>query len=162
MLHHDRLIPYLAEAVPGWIRRKRHALLQGEPPAEATQSPAEDVQTPVSASTVEVLDREPTPITMEHEEPGTDSTERQSESEDELGLPDLFQSPKASTLAPQRIPGRARPRQRQEAARRRRSRAARDEASDPGDPDDGRGESESPPRMTQRGRMVRRPSRFFQ
>ena len=28
VLHHDRLLPYLADVVPGWVHRRRHALLQ--------------------------------------------------------------------------------------------------------------------------------------
>ncbi|KAL2098215.1 hypothetical protein ACEWY4_007422 [Coilia grayii] len=39
VLHHDRLKPYTCDIIPGWIRRKRHHILQGhEAPQRVTDS----------------------------------------------------------------------------------------------------------------------------
>ena len=53
-VHHDRLRPYKEEAIPMWVRRARHQLQPGEPPASAgdlsgTEPPATAGETPATA-----------------------------------------------------------------------------------------------------------------
>ena len=96
VLHHDRLLPYLADDVPGWIQRRRHALLQVSTPGDDPQSTLEgDIEEPET----EAADNEE----RERQDDISGLAEdRRFESDDDLDLrlEDLFPDEEDDTSAP--------------------------------------------------------------